>query len=67
MDTRKYKTNINCNNCVAKVTQHINQVYGVNSWEVDTNSKDKVLTVNGDFKEEELKQAIEEAGFRIKE
>lgn len=68
MKTNKYKTNINCDNCVAKVRDHINDVHGVSTWEVNTASKDKVLTVNGeDFKEEELKRAVKDAGFEIEE
>ena len=68
MKTKQYKTNINCDNCVAKVREHINDVHGVDNWEVNTVSKDKILTVNGqDFKDEELKQAVKEAGFEIKE
>lgn len=66
MKTRKYKTNINCGSCVAKVTPSINQVQGVSSWEVDTNNKEKILTVSGDFKDEEVEQAITDAGFVIK-
>lgn len=67
MVTKRYKTNINCDNCVAKVTSYINGVYGVSNWEVDTSSKDKILTVNGEnFKDEELRQAVEEAGFEVK-
>lgn len=68
MKTKQYKTNINCNECVAKVREHINDVHGVDNWEVNTVSKDKILTVNGqDFKDDELKQAVKEAGFDIKE
>lgn len=67
MRTEKYKTNINCDNCVAKVREYINNVHGVSKWEVDTTSKEKVLTVNGeDFKEDELKRAVRDAGFEIK-
>ena len=67
MRTEKYKTNINCDNCVAKVREYINKVHGVSNWEVDTNTKEKVLTVNGeDFKEDELKRAVQNAGFEIK-
>lgn len=68
MKTKQYKTNINCDNCVAKVREHINDVHGVDNWEVNTVSKDKILTVNGqDFKDEELKQAVKGAGFKIEE
>lgn len=46
MQTLKFKTTINCGNCVRTVTPFLNEIEGVVSWEADTNSSDKVLTVN---------------------
>jgi copper chaperone len=67
MKEKTFKTNINCNECVAKVTSYINGVFGVNTWEVDTTAQDKPLTVTGDYKDHELKEAVEKAGFQIRE
>lgn len=67
MKEKTFKTNINCNECVAKVTSYINGVYGVSSWEVNTTEKDKPLTVKGDYKDDELAHAVREAGFQISE
>ncbi|MBL7972197.1 MAG: heavy-metal-associated domain-containing protein [Prolixibacteraceae bacterium] len=45
METLKFKTNVNCGGCVANVTPHLNQVKGIEKWEVDTANPQKVLTV----------------------
>lgn len=63
---RKFKTNINCSGCVAKVTPHLNEVKGIERWNVDTNNPDKVLTVETDaLSEQEIKDVVTEAGFKI--
>lgn len=67
MKELKFKTNINCMGCVAKFTPHIEGVEGVESWEVDTATPDKMLTVKGELSEEELKEIVNKAGFQVKE
>ncbi|SDK21637.1 copper chaperone [Catalinimonas alkaloidigena] len=67
MKTSKFKTNINCGGCIATVTPHLNDVKGIEEWNVDTSDKDKILTVKGDFSEEDVKTKVQEAGFRIEE
>ena len=67
LKTRKFKTDINCDSCVRNVMPYLNSVSSVTSWEVDTNSKEKVLTVHETFKDEEVEQAVKDAGFHIRE
>lgn len=64
--TLKFKTNINCNGCVAKVTPYLNEAEGICHWNVDTENKDKVLSVHSEgITEEEVIQKVHEAGFEI--
>ncbi len=65
MTTLQFKTNINCGNCVRTVTGFLNEVEGIEKWEVDTNHPNKILTVNGAITKEEVIAAVEEAGFDI--
>ncbi len=65
--TRKFKTDINCDSCVRNVMPYLNSVSSVTSWDVDTTSKEKVLTVHGTFKDEEIEQAVKDAGFHVRE
>lgn len=65
-NTLKFKTNINCAGCVAKVTPFLDGETGIESWDVDTTSTDKVLTVQVDgLKEQAVIQTVEKAGFKI--
>jgi copper chaperone len=62
----QFKTNINCSGCVAKVTPFFSEVDGVCHWEVDTNNKDKVLTVASEgITEQEVIETVQKAGFKI--
>jgi len=45
METAKFKTNIKCAGCVAKVAPFMNESLGDDNWESDTNDPSKILTV----------------------
>lgn len=64
--TLRFKTNINCSGCVAKVTPFLDDTDNIIQWEVDTTSKDKILTVQADETAEDIiVQKVQEAGFKI--
>lgn len=68
METQKFqfKTNINCGGCVTKVTPHLEKAEGVDSWEVDTANRDKILTVNAaGASADDIIQVVKDAGFNI--
>lgn len=44
----KFKTNINCNHCISKITPVLDSDTGISEWNVDLNSEDKILTVKGE-------------------
>ena len=65
METLKFKTNVKCDACVAKITPHLNKLEGLESWEVDLKDPDRTLTAklnNGSG--EQVKQALSEAGYK---
>jgi copper chaperone CopZ len=65
-DMLRFQTNINCSGCVAKVTPALNAVAGISHWEVDTNSKEKILTVNAISNlTDEVMETVKNAGFSI--
>lgn len=62
----QFKTNINCGGCVSKVTPFLNEADGICHWDVDTTSKDKVLTVaSKGISKQEVMEAVQKAGFKI--
>ena len=66
MNTFKFKTNMKCGGCTATVTPFLAKVSGIEKWEVDTASPDKVLTVTTDLTDTStIENAVKEAGFTI--
>ena len=67
MKTQKFKTNIACSNCLAKVTPILNAEQKINSWNVDMQSEDRILTVEStDMTEEDVFKTVLKAGFIAK-
>ncbi len=67
MKTQKFKTNINCGNCLAKVTPLLNAEAKINSWSVDLESDDRILSVESEnITEEEVFKTVLKAGFIAK-
>ena len=64
METTRYKTNIKCTGCVAKVTPFLNEAIGENNWTVDYNNPEKILTIVGDTAEAKVAEALENAGYK---
>ena len=68
METLKFKTNIKCAGCVAKVTPQLDEYAGENAWEVDVTSPEKILTVNTEnTTAETIISAVKAAGFSAEE
>ena len=67
MKELKFKTNINCSGCLAKVTPVLDAKEGIAEWEVDLQDDERILTVETDgLTEEEVQAAVAEAGFSAK-
>lgn len=68
METYKFKTTINCGNCVKAVTPHLNKLQGVEDWKVDTDNPDKVLEVKtNSLDAQQIKSTVEKAGFKAEQ
>jgi copper chaperone len=64
METLKFKTNVNCGGCIAKVTPHLNEVKGIIKWNVDTANPLRILTVEADdLSPEVIIETLKEAGY----
>lgn len=65
MKTLKFRTNINCGGCIAKVTPFLNEVRNILKWEVDTSNPMKILTVETDILcEEDIISILLKAGYK---
>ena len=66
METLKFKTNINCGNCIRSLTPFLNELDEVEYWKVDTDNPDKILEVKVETGHSQtVIKAVEEAGFKI--
>ncbi len=60
----KFQTNINCEGCIEQVKPYLEAISQINSWDVDTQSSGKILTVEGEVDSETVQQAVSDAGFQ---
>lgn len=68
MNTLKFKTNIKCNNCVAKVSPYLNESGIISEWNVDLENPDRILTVTGNgITAEYIKETLLKAGYKADE
>lgn len=60
----KFKTNINCSNCLAKVTPFLDKKVGKELWSVDIDNPDKILTVDSDdLTTDDVVKTVKRTGF----
>lgn len=65
MKELKFKTNINCGGCVAKVTPLLDKEESIASWAVDTQNPDRILTVKTEnATEADVINTVKQAGFK---
>jgi copper chaperone len=66
MNTIKFKTNINCAGCLAKVSPFLNAEQNIEKWDVDTSISEKILTVETDeTNADRVISVVKSAGFNI--
>lgn len=64
MKTLKFKTNIKCGGCIAKVTPFLNVENGILKWKVDTSSPDRILDIETEkLTTQEIIDLLSKAGF----
>ncbi|MBA4298816.1 MAG: hypothetical protein C0433_01730 [Cyclobacterium sp.] len=64
MKILKFKTNIQCTNCLAKVTPKLDEQSDIQSWYVDLQDPERTLTVKTEnLQAEDIKKAVLKAGF----
>ena len=66
MSKVKFKTNINCNNCIKSVSPFLNELDNIDLWSVDIDNPDKILNVElDDENENAVIEAVKKAGYEI--
>jgi copper chaperone len=67
MESLKFKTNIKCAACVAKVTFALNESAGENKWSVDLQNPLRILTIESEVETLAVKKALEKVGYKAEE
>lgn len=66
MEIYKFKTNINCNGCLIKAKRVLDEME-LESWEVDIENPDKILTIcSANIIENEITEKLQKIGFQAK-
>ncbi len=68
MNTLKFKTNLKCAGCMNAIKPYMDNLEGIESWDVDLDSSDKIVkvvtnTATADEIKEAIEKAIKEAGY----
>ena len=64
MKKLQFKTNIQCSNCLSKVSPKLNEQTGIHTWQVDLQDPNRTLTVETETLEsEDIRKAVLKAGF----
>ena len=59
-----FTTNIQCSNCLSKVSPKLNEHSGIQAWQVDLQDPARTLTVETDvLNPEDIQKAVLKAGF----
>lgn len=62
MQTLKFKTDLKCAGCMYAIKPYMDALEGIESWDVDLDSKDKIVkVVTRTASKEEIQKAIEQA------
>lgn len=64
---KKFKTNIKCDACVAKVTPYLNESAGNGNWRVNLADPQKTLTIEGEVSSEKIQEALQQAGYKAEQ
>jgi copper chaperone len=67
MKKYRFKTNIQCEGCIEKVTPYLNANNEIRSWSVDIQNPNKILTIETDnLTNEMIKEIVKKAGYDVK-
>ena len=66
METRKFRTDLNCNSCVSKAKPFLDAEKTISSWNVDITNEKKPLTIEGHRVDvAAIRRAVEKSGFHV--
>lgn len=68
MKVLKFSTNLKCEGCVAAAKPFLDRAKSIESWQIDLESKEKMLEVSGEAPDaSEIISLMADAGYEVKE
>lgn len=65
MEIIKFKTNVENQEALAKVAPHLDKEKSISKWHLDTDSKERLLSVSGsELDPQVVENAIQKAGYK---
>ncbi|MDX5437620.1 MAG: copper chaperone [Pontibacter sp.] len=65
MEIIKFKTNVDNQEALAKVASHLDKEKSISKWHIDTDSKEKLLSVSGtELDPQVVENAVQQAGYK---
>jgi copper chaperone len=64
MKTLKFKTNVKCDGCVAKIKPLLDSDKSIEKWDVDLNDPNRTMTVTGEFDAQTVESLMQQAGYK---
>ena len=66
METKVFRTNLNCGSCVATVTPFLKSDPTIQNFSIDTNDERKLLAVSGEVVSlDQVRATVKKAGFKV--
>lgn len=62
--TLKFKTNLKCGNCVAKVKPQLDEAKEITEWTVDLKDPERILTVELEGEATVVEKILADAGYK---
>ena len=64
MKTARFKTNVKCGGCVARIGEALNKIVPAESWSIDLSTPERILTGTSDLSDGEIVRTVEQAGYK---
>jgi copper chaperone CopZ len=66
MKEMRFKTNMMCDGCIARVGPHLDKLEGIENWSVDLKSPEKTLSITTEkLPAEDILETVRKTGYKI--
>lgn len=63
METKKFKTSASCGGCALRISKSLGKIVPESQFSIDVKDPDKVLTITSGLSDDQIVQAVKDAGY----